>query len=515
MTEERPLRNDASFWAVVVAGVLLLALSISNDSLWIDEGFVAWVVDHRTPLDIAHSLTPQIMPSPADRQYPLYDLWMWLWTRAFGASEYALRAANLPFGALYVVAVALAGRSGFRHRYAWFPFVFAPFVWFYMNEARPYLMLVAFSTAALAALTVYGFGSPLASARARSLVFPAFFFALATHILAVLLLPGAFIIYWRSRQAKRSKPLPSLYKPLLQWAIPLIALTAFYGATLAGSDTGREVDNNQNRGGPVALYAGEILYEQAGFAGLGPARNALRTRNALDGFRTNLPWLAFGALGIGVVILLGVRTADWDRTRTFALAWAVSFGLAFVASEAIGARFLGRHLSAVFPLLLLVGLSFVRDRAQAVLLFAIFATSDVRLALLHDYWRDDYRGAVADVIQRQRDGGGSIDWAGDDLTANYYGLSLANSRQELQPPIVWPITARGVDAVDRSAAFDESLVRRQLQSGAPVYLALGKPDVFDTLGGWEATVQKLGGVKVAEYRTFTIYRFGAEPKAIR
>jgi hypothetical protein len=80
---------------------------------------------------------------------------------------------------------------------------------------------------------------------------------------------------------------------------------------------------------------------------------------------------------------------------------------------------------------------------------------------------------------------------------------------------VWPILARGFDAVDRSEAFDESLVLRQLQSGLPVYLALGKPDVFDTLGGWQATVQKLGGVKVADYRTFTIYRFDAKPQALR
>jgi len=504
--------SRTAFWCAVVVCVALLVLSITNVSLWIDEGFIAWVVDHRTPLEIARSLVPPYIPSAADRQYPLYDLWMWLWTRAFGSGEYALRSANVPFGALYVVALALTSRYGFRNRFAWIPFAFAPFVWYYMNEARPYLMLASFSTCAAGAMAVYAFGPPPASARARNLVLPAFLLAWATHILAILMVPGLAIIFILSARYRRDITVSAWYRPLLVWAIPLLALAVFYGLTLAGGRVIEEVGSNQNRGGSPTTFALEIVYEQAGMAGLGPARNALRSVGTVSANNPYAVPVILGSLGLALAVWLGRRSGG-RRTAICFAAWALSFALAIVASEVLHARFLGRHLAAVFPLVAIGLMSLVRTRLQFALFLAVFAASDLRLALLPDYWKDDYRSAVADVIERQEKSGGAIDWVADDFTANYYGLSLAGDRQAQGAIRVdWPVRAHGFFAMDLSPRDTMSLLRAQLGDGKPVYLAISKGDVFDYYHGWQDAIARLHPPVVAEYRTFLIYRF-ARPAA--
>jgi hypothetical protein len=476
-------------------------------SLWIDEGFIAWAVDHRTPFEIARALVPPYIPSPADRQYPLYDLWLWLWTRAFGSGEYALRSANLPFGALYVVSLALTSRYGFRQRFAWIPFALAPFVWYYMNEARPYLMLAAFASCAAGATAVYAFGPPAASRRARAFVLPAFALAWATHILAILLIPGLLVICAISARYRRDITLSSWYRPLLSWSLPLIAVALFYGSTLAGGRVVAEVGNNQNRGGSLTAFAAEVLYEQVGFAGLGPARNALRGGGGVTGYLPYALPLLFGFFGLLVAAGLGVRDGG-KRARIAFAAYVVAFALAIAASEVLHARFLGRHLAAVFPLLMIGLMSLVRTRLQLALFAAVFVASDLRLALLPSYWKDDYRSAVVDVIGRQSVDGGAIDWVADDLTANYYGLSLSGGRQAGGAiPVAWPVRGHGTFAMDVRPADAMSLLHAQLQTGRPAYVVVSKRDVFDAYDGWQLAIATLHPAIVAEYRTFTIYRF--------
>jgi hypothetical protein len=502
-----------AFWCAVVACVGLLALSVTNVSLWIDEGFIAWAVDHRTPFEIARALIPPYIPSPADRQYPLYDLWMWVWTRAFGSGEYALRSANLPFGALYVVALALTCRYGFRRRFAWIPLAFAPFIWYYMNEARPYLMLAAFATCAAGATAVYAFGPPSSSRHAREYILPAFFIAWATHILAVLLLPGIIVTCAIAARYRRDISLSSWSRPLLIWAIPLVALAVFYGLTLTGGRIVAEVGNNQNRGGSLTSFAAEVVYEHAGLSGLGPARNALREFGGLAASTSYAVPLFLGIVGLVLAVWLGAREGG-RRTAVCFAAWAVSFALAIVASELLHARFLGRHLAAVFPLLAIALMSLVRTRLQFALVLAVFAASDLRLALVPDYWKDDYRSAVTDVIERQAQGGGAIDWVADDLTANYYGLSLAGDRQAKGAvPVPWPVLARGTFGMDLRPASTMSLLSAQLHDGKPVYVAISKGDVFDYYHGWHDAIELLHPDLVAEYRTFSIYRFGGREAA--
>jgi hypothetical protein len=385
-----------------------------------------------------------------------------------------------------------------------------------MDEARPYLMLAALSTAAVSAASIYAFGSGTAKARAKQFVLPLLLLALASHILAILLVPGLLAIVLLAERP-RVRTLWLDWRAVLPiWAIPFAALVVFYGLTLTGGRVGAEVANNQNRGGgsPVA-YAGEVLYEEAGLSGLGPPRSTLRLSGGRVDVKQFASTLVGGSVALASFVVIGLlRASNRRNAATFAAAFAISFGLAFVVSDALHARFLGRHLAAIFPLLAFGLLALARTRVQFALVLAAFVASDARLMLIPAYGKDDYRAAVSDVIERQRAEGGSIAWAADDLTANYYGLALRGGRQEHGATrVAWPTRAIGMWASDPSFVTVSDALRSQARGGSPLFLALSRTDIFDTRGGWRTAIDRFHPSTVAEYRAFTIYRFA--PHSIR
>ena len=95
-----------------LAGVALLLLSyVSSGTLDIDEGFSVWLASHSTLSSLWQALKTG---DSSDLQMGLYYVYLWAWTHVFGTSEYALRAANLPWALLFAAAVGftlLAGLS--------------------------------------------------------------------------------------------------------------------------------------------------------------------------------------------------------------------------------------------------------------------------------------------------------------------------------------------------------------------------------------------------------------------
>ena len=68
---------------------------------------------------------------------------MFLWVKTFGDSELAMRFANLPLFGIICISILLAPMSA-RLRLIWLLIIaLHAFVWYYLNEARPYLMLLA------------------------------------------------------------------------------------------------------------------------------------------------------------------------------------------------------------------------------------------------------------------------------------------------------------------------------------------------------------------------------------
>ena len=119
-------------------GCAVACVAISSQSFWIDEAETALKAIQPTlgawwqALYIEHN---------SNLQLPLYMLYAWGWARLFGVSELALHAANIPwfFLGLFAIAHSLRRQPGLRNA-ALLVYCLHPFVWYYLDEARPYLM---------------------------------------------------------------------------------------------------------------------------------------------------------------------------------------------------------------------------------------------------------------------------------------------------------------------------------------------------------------------------------------
>src|SRR5712691_3819287 len=124
---------------ILIAALLILFAMPSNDSLWIDEAATARLASQPT---FQEWRAEMVTGHFSEHQMPLSMGIAWLMAQLVGTSEWQLRAVNILWGALAVLALCLAGR---RLSILWLPLllVLHPFFWYYMNEARPYALQIA------------------------------------------------------------------------------------------------------------------------------------------------------------------------------------------------------------------------------------------------------------------------------------------------------------------------------------------------------------------------------------
>lgn len=488
----RPRRESTRFRLAVIVMIVALSAAVNSGSLWIDEGFSAWLACHRGFVDLARSLATG---DSSDLQMPLYAAYLWAWVKLFGAGEFALRAANLPWTALFVIALALASRLALGRSFAWMAVALSPFVWSYTNEARAYLPMLACATATLSALLIYAFGPSRYRKRAPWPALGFFALALMLHMLAALLLPAIVVIVL---VCARRAWIRDWRWPLLVFAPLFVLLGCYFWWTFA-----RGTAYEYGRPGwPYLLFA---LYEFAGFAGLGPNRNQLRIHADWATLGRCWPWLLAGAAALALAITNRPR----PRANLLLGAWCASFAVAASASLAIDSRFLGRHLAALLPLFLLWIIARNNNPRRLACLALLWAVSDVRLAMLPEYRKDDYRAAVQFIVDQHAQ---SIAWAADPITASYYGLRLTDPNQARyyafdyttgMRRVTWATRAAGVAAANwnpsQTAAFFANAPR-------PAVLALSKPDLYDVHNGWLPLLNQRRLQPVARFQSFDIYR---------
>jgi len=417
-----------------------------------------------------------------------------------------MRASNIPFGAAYVAGIALASRFAFRSNFAWFPFAFVPFVWFYMNEIRPYMMLIAFACATLSALSIYTFGNNINSGRAKRLIIPLFLVTWLTHILAILLLPAIALILLYVKRFRGELSFKGLTDSAAVWALPLILTAAYYGTTLAGGAAGAELLNNNRGNSPLASLA-EIAYEQFGFGGLGPSRIALHGSVGFTSYKPYIGYILFGISGLSIAIFSGFQKPICRTPGILFASWLISLLFATIMSDITHVRFLGRHLAGTFPLLALAGISLSRSRIVAISLLAIFLVSDYRLSHVNIYSKDDYRGTISAVLALNRARPGAIDWAADDLTAAYYGLGLDITRNDKFVRVPWRIKGTAFTVQNYSISDAVNLIAKQRRDGKPIYLALSRPEIFDLNHGWRDMLKVSHPRHVAHLQAFDVFEF--------
>lgn len=419
-----------AFLILATAGVGLTA--ITTQSLWMDEGSGAF-----------KALIPNIKEwwamtlrlGGSDVQMPVYMFLLWCWAQLGALSEFALRAINLPW--LIIAVLAL-------RKVRFWPLVLltCPFVLYYTGELRPYAMQIAGGALAAAALAKVIANRDrndfvgLHAAGAAALLLTCS--SLTAVIWAGGLWLGVLMIRpdWLGRRGFWLKSLPWIASGLLFGAY--YAFTLFKGYRATGTEGGSSV---------LSVFFGG--YEMIGLLGLGPSRNELRVT----------PLAVTPYLGILIPAFLCITGAwtyglrSWLRTvpTRCALAVACAVLLPVVILTLIGIlqnfQVLGRHLSPAIPALLLpiaatlsagpkVKLPFI----LGVLAVGFMLASAFELRFLERHARDDYRNASLIGINALKQGK-SVWWQADMNATRYYafrhgGIALVNAIQVLEsnPP---------------------------------------------------------------------------------
>jgi hypothetical protein len=496
---------------------LTLGLAITRQSLWIDEGFTVLFASPGT----FHAFFATLIGSrgaPGDPQFIFYLLYMWEWIKLFGASELSLRAANVPFAVILFSTVRWAARNLFWHRNLWALFCVSPFFWFYLNEARPYLALLTFSTVACVMVVAYLLDSDRYHKAAPWLCFIALLLAWGTHILAMFLFPalGILVVLSIAGDSRvKSAFLRHWSRPALYCSPAFLALGAFYA--WVSSYGVNKIDAN-----PGVRNLAFAIYEFAGFGGLGPPRNDIRQDPHITVFIPYLPWILLGVMALLAVAFFVAKT----RPPKIVLNLMISlvFGLAIALGVSMYEHFhvLGRHLAALFPFVLMMVMigpknplpwsGVYRKAALSLMgLGLVWGISDLRLVLLSKYAKDSYREACSIAVSRAHQDGAVILWAADPVTAKYYGLSVAPeggsaSGKETNRQVAFPDRDLAIGASTWSKEQTDAYFAK---ASGPTILVLSKADPFDSLGVWSSRIREQAPAQIAHLNAVDIFEWQA------
>jgi succinate dehydrogenase/fumarate reductase cytochrome b subunit len=470
---------------------LLLApciAAVSSQSLWIDEAISCNYADHSRLIPTAP------LPSlGAISQMPAFYLLLPLWVRLFGDSERALRAVNLPFAALFFASLLILVRRSAPWKQAMIvPFAIYPLLIFYVNECRPYVALLAFSTAAVAALYEYRESGSGAFAWICCLsVVAAFTFHLFGALLLLLLFLTAALdasLRSRIRQSWRQ-----WIAPISLAAPPWLALLLYYRSNHEAGLPHGSLTNAP--GSQPSTWKNLIFffYEALGLDGLGPPRNDLRSHPTPQLFAAYAVGITLGAAAILLLLALCLRAGKRGPEARFAMnllsATGATLLLFFCAARAVHLGFLPRHVmtlaAAICGVMLLV---LVAERIPTALRSIAFVTlllawgvSSCREMFVYRYGKDDARAAL-EVANRYRV---PILWNADLMSAAYYGGCSAPEFPPAYTPLLTAATGHWTCGIRlRSLAEPHAALSQDLSGLEPgeFVLVRGKADTFDPDG---------------------------------
>jgi mannosyltransferase len=192
----RPWGIHVETWLLAVVTVLAAVLrftTISSQSFWLDEAQAV----HETHLSFGGMLSAW---SATEWNPPLYFLLAWPWAKVFGTSEAGLRSLSALLGTAVIPITYLCGRELVSRRVGLVAAALAalsPFMIWYSQEAREYMLL-----AALSGMSLLFFARTRRKPSRRNLVWWAVFSGLALltqYFAAFLIAAEAIGLIYRGR----------------------------------------------------------------------------------------------------------------------------------------------------------------------------------------------------------------------------------------------------------------------------------------------------------------------------
>lgn len=370
----RRLRVSTDLWllaGLTAAGAALRFATIAGQSYWLDESTTVHEM-HMSFGALLHAVhVDETTP-------PLYFVLAWLWAKLFGTGEAGLRSLSALAGVAVIPLAYLSGRELVSRRagvVAAALVTVSPVMIWYSQEARSYMLLVAFCAASF-----LFFARVCKAPSGRNLAGWALFSGLAvlTHFFAgFLLAPEAMLLLYRARN--RASVV----------AVAAVAVTQVAVLPLAVGDTTHPL--NWISGVPLAIRIQQVPTQ----LGLGSLYQSSLVTYGL---------LGAAALSACLIVLLVI-----GATRKQLIGAGVAAGVAAcVVLLPLALAELGRDyyvarnlMPAWIPLAVVVGAACTAPRtrlagaALAVVLLGVFLWAGVHVDDNPQYQRPDWRGVAA------------------------------------------------------------------------------------------------------------------------
>jgi len=490
--------------------VVISIVSVTNQSLWIDEAATAWLASHPT----FHELIDTQIYTLGGEPHKLFHIWyVWGWAKLFGISELSLRFSNFPFIFIFLLTIQRGTKVLFNNRWLWILAALNPFVWFYMNEARPYMGVMAFSSLAVISFLIYVVNPNYKRKLMPWLSLLGLFLATGMIMLSAFIIPSfiiALICAYKSDWDKWKIFLKDWIWPSLIFSPFFLALAGWFIWVILYQGAPGQIETTSFLN---SLFG---LYEFLGFLGLGPPRSLLRSAPSMytifqSGYIVTFVIGITFCIIVSIIFMINIQKKGL-ASNIYLMMIMFLAGMTFFHFVAyfLHFRYWGRHMAQFFPIFIFIITGILANFSYryreinlthfaVYTLMAVWLLSSVRLVFFNDYAKDDYRSAVSYVTSAVRHGG-TIIWAADTVGASYYGLSCIN---DPLPKTFWPTQFKAV----RAGNWDKAQISYVLTNNPlPIAVAISKSDLFDSNHTIENELKNRNAQLIASPNTFRIYQ---------
>lgn len=491
-------------WTTLTMAFLLVVCIPSDRSIWIDEAQTARYAAEPTLAGAVENLGTEIAQS--DAQMPLAMLSAWVGGKLLGTSEWALRAPNIGWAIIAIIGMWLTARRlglpGLE-----LAFALHPFVWLYVDEARPYAMQLAAASWLLFGLV--DFVDRRATGRVWIWAWAIGGVVISGASMLGLVIVAAVSLVLVGVVVRESWSIPRTSLPLIAAGTAVLTAIAGYYVWTLSRGVGVLALSTGAGGGklwiPGLQNVGFALYEFGGFAGLGPARQDLRVfglTGGLDAFVSLMkPYASqLVALLVTNAVLLFVWAQQLRRSPERTVLGAITIvpviagALLFILSSWMSFPFWGRHLAGVLPFLLTGGALALKTGSRTLRIGLVcslavcysYSSFELRYDTRHS--KDDYRTAAL-LAKRALGEHRYVWWSADAGAARYYGLPLTH------------------DGGDRSAArvLMNPTVAEVEAASLPDVALLSKWDLYDRTGALRRVLDEHGFTVSRELTAFSVW----------